>query len=222
MRLILLPFLLLLSGCCFVPPSDGNGYQPPGGSGRVVINDHVLSDSEIRAFRNYYGVEPQPGNYWYDPESGLYGRIGYGAAGFINPGHQFGTLDPEASGGNTGTYLNGRELTYEELYYIESYYGMDLGQGDYYLDDQGYFGGDDYYVNTFDYYDYGSAYGDPSLYYGGGTDVYGDSGIYYGQISNDWGGGGDNFWSTNYAAGNSEGGCTYVNAGGEFATSGCG
>jgi hypothetical protein len=221
--------MLVLSGCCNLTSPDSN-YQAPSqqypssssasSAGQVKINNYVLTVQDKAAFRNYYGVEPQPGNYWYDSESGLYGKVGQSAAGYINPGHNFGALDPEASGGTSGTYLNGRELTYEELSYIESTYGVDWGQGDYYYNDQGYLGTQDSYVNTFDYYNYGSDYSDQ--YYGGGTDVYGSSGTYYGQIANDYGGGGDNFWSTNYGAGNSEGGCTYVNVGGDFASSGCG
>ena len=35
------------------------------------------------------------------------------------------------------------------------------------------------------------------------------------------GGGGDNFWSSRTAVGNSSGGCTYVNVGGTTASSGC-
>jgi len=160
--------------------SDENPVTQSQRTGDVIINDVVLTKEQIQEMKNRYGVEPLPGNYWYDNVSGLYGVLGYPAYGFMFPGHNFGVLSRNASSGNTGVLINGRELPQAEwavLSYILGYY---IQPGIYWLDSNGnagYAGSNIPLVNLF---------------------VAAQQNLYSGK-----GSGGDNFWSTRFSAGNS-------------------
>ncbi|MFH1786006.1 MAG: hypothetical protein ABH842_06270 [Candidatus Micrarchaeota archaeon] len=166
----------------------------------VVVNGKTLSLEEIQELVNYYGIFYE-GRFWYDPISGLAGREGYPAEFRLYPGHTFlGEIDQDASNGDTGVIVNDRELTEVEIQYLESVLQMQRQPGYYYLDSQGNFGNNIYgYVN---------------LYSVGSGGYYDNNGQYQGT---------GEVWSTSGGyGGNSQGGCSYVNVGGDFATSGCG
>ena len=77
----------------------------------VVVNHTPLTDAEIGAIEREYGVQLVQGNYWYDRLCGAWGIAGGPTAGFVMPGLQVGgALRANASGGNTGVFINGREL----------------------------------------------------------------------------------------------------------------
>lgn len=77
----------------------------------VVVNRVRLSEQQVRAFEQRWSVKLQDGRYWYDRVSGAWGMDGGPTAGWIRPGLDLGgPLPADASNGNTGVYINGREL----------------------------------------------------------------------------------------------------------------
>jgi hypothetical protein len=80
---------------------------------RVVINGVAISDQELAA----YGIPIPDGAYWYDPMCGAWGYQGGQCLGFTAPGLRLGgPLRPDASNGNTGVFVNGRQLhTYDVM-----------------------------------------------------------------------------------------------------------
>ena len=103
---------------------DGMALGSGQGSGAVFINNRQLTPNQIQEIRTMYGVNPVPGRYWYDTRSGLYGYMGREALGYIRPGHSFGPLPSNASNGNTGVFVNGRELNNLEVAYLRLIFGV--------------------------------------------------------------------------------------------------
>jgi hypothetical protein len=150
---------------------------------KVTINGVTLSDSQIAEFQETYGVKPQPGNYWYDQKSGLYGAVGFPAYGFMLAGHDFGKLDKNASNGNTGVFVNGRQLPQSEWVVWSQLLGYMIQPGKYWLDHNGNAGYEGNPIPT------------ENLYMAAQRNLYRGSG-----------GGGDNFWTSRFSAGNYDSG----------------
>lgn len=163
------------------PPREAAPTRRPADS-NVIINGRPLGASELRGFVSQYGVEPAPGAYWYDADSGLYGVAGMASAGFLLPGHEFGPLLADASRGNTGVFLNGRNLPQDELFLLNAIWGTYIQPGRYWLDGMGNVGYEGIAVPT------GNLIVQlqmrPQVGAGGGA------------------GGGDNIWSSRLGAGN--------------------
>ena len=162
----------------------GDGDAPPGSTDvasrpepEVVINGVALSESQVRDVAQMYKVVPQPGEYWYDGRSGLYGVVGYPAFGFMLPGHGLGKLARDASAGDTGVLINGRELQMSEWAVWSQMVGSVIQPGAYWFDADGNAGVD------------GNPFPLVNLYAASQQRGYGGSG-------------GDNFWSTRFGAGN--------------------
>lgn len=104
--------------------------------GAVVVNGHTMTAAQVQQFHQTYGNPPIPGTWWYDPQSGLYGPVGGPPIGQMNAGHRYGRLAASASAGNTGVFLNGRELPATEL----AVYARQVGPvtpGRYWMDHSG-------------------------------------------------------------------------------------
>ena len=160
-------------------PAPKPAPATPQNVAKAVINGQDLSEVQLNEFEETYGQRPEPGNYWYDGKSGLYGAVGYQAFGFMLPGQSYGRLSRTASNGNTGVFINGRELPVAEWLIWGQIVGAPIQPGSYWLDAQGnagYEGSDIPLINLY--------LAAVASSYGGG------------------GGGGDNFWSSRFSAGN--------------------
>ena len=102
----------------------------------VVVNGRALTEDQLAAFEQTYGRRPVAGRWWYDAGSGMFGAEGQGAAGFMYPGHDLGPLAADASKGNTGVFINGRQLVVAEVQYLMFLVGGGVMPGRYWLDGQ--------------------------------------------------------------------------------------
>jgi hypothetical protein len=152
--------------------------QAGAAEAKVVINRRVLTARQIRDLEAQYRVRPEPGDYWYDARSGQYGIVGMPAAGFMLPGHDFGALAADASGGQTNVFVNGRNLPQAEVMILSALWGAYVQPGRYWLDGAGNVGYEGVPIPTGNLYALAQARG---------------------AIG---GGGGDNFWNSRFSAGN--------------------
>lgn len=153
-----------------------------GQKNQIIINGIVLSEAQINEIEKTYKIKPRPGNYWYDPKSGLYGVVGYPAYSFMLAGHDFGKLDRKASNGNTGVIINGRELPQSEWIVWSRLLGYWIQPGSYWLDQNGNAGYEGNPIPVVNLY------------------VAAQRNAYTGR------GGGDNFWTSRFSAGNYDSG----------------
>jgi len=113
-----------------------NEASPSGEQTVTFINGTQLTPAKIASLERAYGVPVQPGRFWYDRMSGLFGAEGGPTMGQIHPNLDLGgPLKRNASNGNTGVIINGRELPMQEVQYL-----MQLGPvlpGKYWMNSQG-------------------------------------------------------------------------------------
>ena len=86
------------------------------GGREVVVNDVVLSNRTVQQLEFAFSTKIQPDAYWYDSVSGLWGRQGGPSIGQLPPHLKLGgPLRADASLGNTGVFVNGRQLHQTEV-----------------------------------------------------------------------------------------------------------
>ncbi len=108
---------------------------PAGQMPNVRVNGALLGGDELAQLARS-GVQVASGDYWYDPRSGVWGRRGGPASGVLPAGLPVrAALPSDASGGNTGVFINGRELHAYDVAFLRT-----LGPvwpGRYWLDGHG-------------------------------------------------------------------------------------
>lgn len=159
-------------------------------SQKVTINGKLPPASELERLEKQYGQKLPSGDYWHDARSGLGGKIG-GPAEVYVPGYDFGAVPKDASRGQSGIIVNGRELNDTEAQMLGSLFTIGQGdlakyRGSYRLDTRG---------NFYKERD-GALLGNL---------------VELAKKKNKLSNRSDNFWhSKGGATGNSEGGCSYI------------
>jgi hypothetical protein len=105
------------------------GAKAPRDSSGVFINEHELSRDQVEQLVAIYRLPPPRGHFWYDTKNGLYGVWGREAAGYIRPGHDFGALPENASNGQTGVFVNGRQLNDAEVAFLQILFNGQVRRG---------------------------------------------------------------------------------------------
>ena len=115
------------------PPAWGQpqpGFGQPMAQG-IVVNGAAVSPQDLAQMGVQPGTLPA-GRYWYDAQTGAWGQEGAGYQGFIQPGLRVGgPLQPNASNGRTGVFINGRQLPQGDLMSLQQAVGQQVPQGRY-------------------------------------------------------------------------------------------
>src|SRR5262249_52851397 len=83
-------------------------YQP---ARNVFVNGVSLETDVVMALEGMYRTRVPDGGYWYDRVSGVWGFEGGPGMGQMQPGLMLGgPMRADASRGNTGVFVNGRQL----------------------------------------------------------------------------------------------------------------
>jgi hypothetical protein len=90
----------------------------------VFVNNKKLDNNTVYTLEQFYKTKITGGYYWYDNMSGYWGYMGSPAQGKLVAGLRLGgQLPQDASNGNTGVFVNGRELSQSEVNQIKRTYG---------------------------------------------------------------------------------------------------
>jgi len=126
--------LALLTSTLWMGPAAAQNNPTP-----VVVNGKTLSPDEILLIVAVTYQQPAPGRYWYDGVAGLWGLEGQGTAGAMPAGLTLGgSLQSNASRGTSGVYVNGRQLTHDEVAYLSQLGPVNAGR--YWLTADGTYG----------------------------------------------------------------------------------
>lgn len=108
----------------------------------VFINGVRLSDQQLQSLEQTYRVRVPDGHYWYDRACGAWGMEAGPQAGIAVAGLDLGgSLRPDASHGNTGVFVNGRELHALDVQRLGALVGNVI-PGRWWVDARGNFGPD--------------------------------------------------------------------------------
>lgn len=126
------------------PQSQSPAQTPPPPVNKperqVFVNGVLLRDDQVNFLEQKYRSPVPNGNYWYDRMCGAWGVMGGPVLCTLEPNHDIGgPLQPGASLGNTGVFINGRELHYLDMALLQRVVPMII-PGRWWLDVYGNFG----------------------------------------------------------------------------------
>jgi len=103
----------------------------------IRINRTVISEDQVREIEREYRMRFPTGDYWYDKVSGGWGVEGGPTLGFTLPGLNLGgKLRADASRGDTGVFINGRELPMQDVLGLQQL-SVPVMRGRWWIDSQG-------------------------------------------------------------------------------------
>src|SRR5206468_638599 len=118
------------------PPAS---VQPNTSARSVFVNGQQIGDRDVAVLELQNRSRIPDGRYWYDRISGAWGTAGGPCEGFIAAGMNVGgPLRSDASNGDTGVFINGRQIHRKDLAALRQ-----LGpvfQGRYWVDAQANWG----------------------------------------------------------------------------------
>lgn len=101
------------------------------------INRTVIGEEQLRTIEREYRTRIPPGDFWYDKVSGGWGVEGGPTLGFTSPGLNLGgKLPADASRGDTGVFINGRELPMQDVLGLQQL-SVPVMRGRWWIDSQG-------------------------------------------------------------------------------------
>jgi len=119
----------------YAPQQEQPAYRPAARSA-VVINGQPLTDQELMFLQTRCGIQARPGRYWYDRACGAWGHGGGPTVAFALPGIPVGgRMREDASNGNTGVFVNGRELPMQDVRALQQI--TEVRRGRWWVDAQG-------------------------------------------------------------------------------------
>ncbi|XP_010544426.1 PREDICTED: uncharacterized protein LOC104817047 [Tarenaya hassleriana] len=109
------------SGSAFVEVTNNGSKDQNEENGKsqqeIWVNGRLIPEDQVRRAEKLAGPI-QPGNYWYDYRAGFWGVMGKPCLGIIPPFIEEFSHPPmpdNCAGGNTGVFVNGRELHPRDL-----------------------------------------------------------------------------------------------------------
>jgi len=113
-------------------------------SQELRVNGVVVDRERIRRLEKENGALIPRGNFWYDKASGAWGIASGPTVGFTAPGVDIGgPLREDASHGNTGVFINGRQLPLLDVLGLKNL-GVPVQRGRWWMDHSGNFGVEGY------------------------------------------------------------------------------
>ena len=107
---------------------------------RLQVNGVVIEEERVRKLEAEQHIVMPRGDFWYDKVSGAWGVAGGPTIGFTTPGVALGgPLKADASRGNTGVFINNRELPLSDVVGLQRL-GVPVQRGRWWVDASGNFG----------------------------------------------------------------------------------
>lgn len=133
-RLVILLSAVAIGGTVTHDDAEAQGQRS------VLINRVRLPNDTLQLLEQTFNTKVPDGRYWYDMMSGAWGMENGPTMGFTLPGLPIGgPLPPDISRGNTGVFINGRQLPMQDLTALQQLTGP-VQPGRYWVDGQGYAG----------------------------------------------------------------------------------